>query len=326
MLTGRNEPRRLAGGAVALTLVAALLPRTAVGGVSIAIDRFAPLSHTWDGSGDVLRSGVSCVVVTAGPNEREYRVRAEQSAASGGSFALAGAAAGELLPVALSFDSAPATGSLPLLPGAPYGGYYQGAYDSHCGNAVLTWTFLAADLEKLPAGEYSLLAQGLPSLLISVSWKFVEKRTAETAPAFRMTIPSLAKISGLDDLSVRHDGISDAPAVATDSFCVWSNTGLYQLRASAPVGDPARPAAFTVQKSDGHSIPFTLRVAGTPDPASGVPVANGGTVGPFAGNRLARDCAGVDNAALQVELLASDIKNASHGQYSTTVVLTVQAL
>lgn len=291
--------------------------------VTIAFDRFSPIAHTWDGVGNVQRQASSCLQVTAGPNAREYRVRAEQNGASN-TFLLWDGAGAASLPVGLSFDSSPPSGALDLIPNAPFAGFFQGSFDAGCRNVSLTWRFLASDLEQLAAGTYSVNRGGQPPLSLVASWKNVSNRTDQTQPEFRMTIPGLVKISGLDDLYVQHDGLSDADAWVDDSFCVWSNTGSYELTASSAVSSPGSPTSFGV--SDGlRTVPFSLRVAAGDNPAGGVLVGNGGTAGPFPANTDSRDCVGGDNTSLRILFTGQDIQRAPVGRYSATVVITVRA-
>ena len=291
------------------------------------MEDFAPLSHTWDGAGDVQRSSTACVSVRAGPNEREYRVRAEQTGALApdGSFALRDNASGRLvLPFTLEFDSLPASGSLSLQSGAAFGGYFPGSYDLGCVNARLSWRFLASDLEQMPAGDYGVSVGGAHSLQFYASWKNNSNRIVQTVPEFSMRVPALVQISGLDDIALPAGSGGDVVS-GTDTYCVWSNAGAYTLVASSGLSIPDRPGSFALRSGAGGLIPYTVLVSGSGTGGSGTPVENGGAVGPLTANAASRDCQGADNGLVQVAVRVEDINSAGAGQYQGTLLLRVHA-
>ena len=137
-----------------------------------------------------------------------------------------------------------------------------------------------------------------------------------------LTINDQVQITGVDDIALgAFDGTNDLNNQT--AFCVYrSGADAYQMTVSAD----GKTAFEVASATTGDTIGFTTKVDGDNDASNGATIAHGGTSGSFNGSNLI-DCNGSDNAALEVNFAAADLRTAgSATDYTATIVILVEPI
>ncbi len=137
-----------------------------------------------------------------------------------------------------------------------------------------------------------------------------------------LSINDQVQITGVDDISLgAFDGNNDL--TGSTEFCVYRSGGDdYQMTISAEGKTTLEVASATT----GDSIGFTARVDGDADASNGALIAHNGTSSAFTGSN-AVDCNSSDNAALEVNFAATDLRTATSAtDYTATVVILVEPI
>lgn len=137
-----------------------------------------------------------------------------------------------------------------------------------------------------------------------------------------LTINDQVQITGVDDIALgAFDGTNDL--TGSTEFCVYrSGAGDYTMTVSAD-----GKTAFEVESATTSDvIPFTTKVDGDNDASNGATIAHGGTSAAYTGSN-AIDCGSSDNAALEVNFAATDLRTAGAAtDYTATVVILVEPI
>ena len=146
--------------------------------------------------------------------------------------------------------------------------------------------------------------------------------TSEGESVVSLTINDQVQISGVDDIALgAFDGTNDL--TGSTEFCVYrSGAGNYTMTVSAD-----GKTAFEVESATTSDvIPFTTKVDGDNDASNGASIAHGATSGTYTGSS-AIDCGASDNAALEVNFAATDLRTAgAAADYTATVVILVEPI
>ena len=134
-----------------------------------------------------------------------------------------------------------------------------------------------------------------------------------------LTINDQVQITGVDDITLGAFNGTDDLTGSTE-FCVYRSGGDdYQMTISAE-------GKTSLEVATGDTIGFTARVDGDNNASDGALIAHGGTSGTFTGSN-ALDCNTTDNAALEVNFAAADLRTASAAtDYTATVVILVEPI
>ncbi len=135
---------------------------------------------------------------------------------------------------------------------------------------------------------------------------------------FNITLPTLVKISALDNMTLAQRNSADTGYEQEEPFCVfvWGG-GDYQISASGGPG-VNDPFQLSLAGNPATTVPYGVRFSETGNTNfRPLPATAGGN------NQL--DCGGVDNARVQVQLQDSDVANKPAGVYRGTLYLTVEA-
>ncbi|MFT7243040.1 MAG: hypothetical protein ACI82A_000382 [Candidatus Azotimanducaceae bacterium] len=137
-----------------------------------------------------------------------------------------------------------------------------------------------------------------------------------------LTINDQVQITGVDDIALgAFDGTNDLTGAT--AFCVYrSGAGDYQMTVSAD----GKTAFEVASATTGDTIGFTTKVDGDADASNGAAIAHAATSGAYTGSN-AIDCGSSDNAALEVNFAAADLRTAgSATDYTATVVILVEPI
>lgn len=137
-----------------------------------------------------------------------------------------------------------------------------------------------------------------------------------------LTINEQVQISGVDDIALgAFDGTNDL--TGSTAFCVYrSGAGDYAMTVSAS----GKTAFEVASATTGDAIGFTTKVDGDNDASNGATIAHEGTSTGYTGSDLI-DCNGSDNASLEVNFAATDLRTAgSATDYTATVVILVEPI
>lgn len=129
----------------------------------------------------------------------------------------------------------------------------------------------------------------------------------------------ISKLADIDFNTVTPD--ANADLVASDSFCVYSNSavGTYKITSTSTQGTGTDFAMKHGSKTD--TLPYTLTMNG----GAGKKPLTSGTISTdsFAANGTAFDCGTSTNATLEATVLAADLASRPSGSYSDTLTLLV---
>lgn len=133
-----------------------------------------------------------------------------------------------------------------------------------------------------------------------------------------LSVADRVQISNVKDIAFgTYGGTGDL--VQNSSYCVYRNGGGdYQLTLTTDQG------SFAV--SDGtNTIPFAVKVDDTADASAGTAMVYNTASGALAGSP-AVNCAGTDNAAMEVTFSEADLQGAGTAAYSGTVTMYVEPI
>lgn len=137
-----------------------------------------------------------------------------------------------------------------------------------------------------------------------------------------LSINDQVQITGVDDIALgAFDGTNDL--TGSTEFCVYrSGADSYQMTVSAE-GKATLEVASVVT---GDTIGFTAKVDDDNDASNGAAIVHGGTSLAFTGSD-ALDCDSTDNASLEVNFAAADLRTAgTAADYTATVVILVEPI
>lgn len=186
-------------------------------------------------------------------------------------------------------------------------------------NGELRISITATQLEQARAGYYEgnfrAAAQGGSSGTAVSSVDF--RITLTVAPAVQIT--ALQNVN----LGVWAAGFGDL--AADETFCVYSNnaTASYNLTITSPNQDAAFNF-YVVNPAMTVQVPYTLGFKDNVTPGPGTTVA--GTPISGTGNNTTPGCGGIDNAKIDVTILAADLGGAPVDTYSDTITLLVEPI
>lgn len=137
-----------------------------------------------------------------------------------------------------------------------------------------------------------------------------------------LSINDQVQITGVDDIALgAFDGTNDL--TGSTEFCVYrSGAGDYQMTVSAE----GKTAFEVASATTGDTIAFSTKVDGDNDASNGATIAHGGTSAAYTGS-AALDCGAADNAAMEVNFAAADLRAAgAANDYTATVVILVEPI
>lgn len=137
-----------------------------------------------------------------------------------------------------------------------------------------------------------------------------------------LSIVDQVQITGVDDIALgAFDGTNDLTGAT--AFCVYrSGAGDYQMTLSAE-GKTSFEVASVIT---GDTVGFTAKVDGDADASNGTAIVHAATSGAYTGS-AAVDCGASDNAALEVNFAAADLRTAgTAADYTATVVILVEPI
>ncbi len=136
-----------------------------------------------------------------------------------------------------------------------------------------------------------------------------------------VTIPSLAQISKLADLTLGSWTGTGALSASNNGICVWSSTGGYSITATSANG---AGSVFNV-KSGSNVVAYEVQWAQTGGAASGASLNSGGALGGQTTNASSVDCStgAQTTAGVFVSIPAANLSGKAAGTYTDTLTLLV---
>lgn len=135
-----------------------------------------------------------------------------------------------------------------------------------------------------------------------------------------VSIPQLTRISALNDIAL--GAWSGVGAMSgSDSLCVWTTTGGYNITAS---GDGAG-GAFTLDDGGGTTLPYTVEWADTAGAGSGTALTSGNALAGQTAAATSTTCnsgASLD-ATVLVDIAEAALSSVTDGAYTGTLTLVV---
>jgi hypothetical protein len=282
---------------------------------------------TWEDSGNVTASQVSCITSENTGNGRQYSYWVKvDSLDTIGAFALyrngdpSGPASSTL---AVSFkhrDTVYASSIETLVPGD-----YES--DSHSGgtsgcsvdgaNSELTIEISASELASKTLGYYEgnfeLTGMGGVNANQNASTSFSVSVTIEGAS-------QQVKISRLDDLSFgAYSGTGSRQA--SERFCVYSTAGSYRLSVSSASQDSSGNFYLPSVNSSAN-IPVAVSFIDSIGGPGTIPVLNAAVSG--LGDSNSEDCLGTDNATLTFDMNEQSLRSVASGDYLETLTIMIE--
>jgi len=133
-----------------------------------------------------------------------------------------------------------------------------------------------------------------------------------------VAVPPLALIENLDAISLNY---TSGDTVGSDTFCIWSTTGGYNITISSFNG-----VGTFVADSGTDTVNYNVVFDDTTDPSTGSAVTEGSNVTGYStpDSVFPAGCSGGDNAVLEVTFpAAGNLDGASAGNYTDEVTLLV---
>ncbi len=133
-----------------------------------------------------------------------------------------------------------------------------------------------------------------------------------------VAVPEVALIENLTPISLNHTAGSNT--VGSDTFCIWSTTGGYNITITSQNGGGGNFIAANGPDQVGYSVVFD----DSTDPSTGATVVEGTPIGSLLtpDDSFPAGCA-ADNAVLEVTFLDGDLNTAGAGVYTDEVTLIV---
>ncbi|MGH1469993.1 MAG: hypothetical protein ACRBCS_02290 [Cellvibrionaceae bacterium] len=191
-------------------------------------------------------------------------------------------------------------------------------------NAELTVSALANDMYAVPAGDYRV-SMDVEARRLNNGGGVTGDRDRQNNVLGTVTIPSLVRLSNIEDINFGvYDGVSGVVS-QNESFCVYSNASNYTITPST-LTSAGSPLTFGLSSAGGKILEYSVRINNSADGASGVDLTNGETSGSMSTNLpypFSVSCRNGDNAAIFIQIQGSDIQAVSPGSYSGTLMLQV---
>jgi hypothetical protein len=132
-----------------------------------------------------------------------------------------------------------------------------------------------------------------------------------------VAVPEVALIQNLNAISLSYTSGSDA--VGSDTFCIWSTTGGYNVTITSLNG-----AGSFIAANGPDQVGYDVVFDDSTDPATGVAVTEGAIINSLATTETGfpAGCAG-DNAVLEVTFPDANLNSAGAGVYTDEVTLIV---
>jgi len=132
-----------------------------------------------------------------------------------------------------------------------------------------------------------------------------------------VTIPSMVRITGVANLTIA--SYSGPSAFASDSVCVYSNTGNYTVTMTSGEGSYVLRGVTDNTKTIGYSVEW----AASSGASSGTSLTYNTASGTLAGSSASVTCGGGDNATLIVRVTDANVGTAPAQDYTDTLTITV---
>ena len=135
-----------------------------------------------------------------------------------------------------------------------------------------------------------------------------------------VTVPQLTRISALNDISLGTWSGSGA-LNGSDSLCVWTTTGGYNITAS---GDGAG-GAFTLDDGSGTTLAYTVQWADSAGAGSGSAMTTGNALTGQTAAATSSTCSGGASldATVLVDIAETALASVTDGSYTGTLTLVV---
>jgi hypothetical protein len=136
------------------------------------------------------------------------------------------------------------------------------------------------------------------------------------------TSPTMVRITAVNDVGLGNwDGASDLQA--SDSLCVWSNTGAYALTASG--SGPGGEFQLTGGSGDAGELDFTVQWSDQSGAASGTQLEPNNTEAAFQTNATSTTCQGGSalTATVIINIPSEELGAQPSGDYTGTLNLQV---
>lgn len=132
-----------------------------------------------------------------------------------------------------------------------------------------------------------------------------------------VAVPEVALIENLNPISLNYTNGSDA--VGTDTFCIWSTTGAYNVTIQSLNG-----AGSFIAANGPDQVGYDVVFDDSTDPSTGVTVNEGVNIPSLATTETTfpAGCSG-DNAVLEVTFPDANLNGAGAGVYTDEVTLIV---
>jgi hypothetical protein len=282
---------------------------------------------TWNDSGDLTASQLSCITSENTGNGRQYSYWVKvDSRDTIGAFALyrnGNPASPASSTVAISFkhrDTVHGSSVVTLLPGDYESDSHLGA-NAGCSvdgaNSELTIEISASELaSKSPGyyeGNFELTGMGGVNANQNDSTIFSVAITIEGAS-------QQVKISRLDDVSFGAYGGTGARQ-SSERFCVYSSAASYRLSVSSPSQDSSGNFYLPSVNSSAN-IPVAVSFIDNIGGPGSIPVSNSPVSG--LGDSNSEDCLGTDNATLTFDMDEQSLRSAASGDYLETFTIMIE--
>lgn len=292
---------------------------------------------TWNGQGNINMSQPGCIRSYTGNffnlRARNFAIRAQMNspaASSASPYVFYNVADNNFsFPFALEATDLLAGGTQTLTPDIFSSAFiYELFVCFFGGNSVeLNLSALASDLYTVPAGNYRV-SMDIEARRLNNGGGVTGDRDRQNNLLGTITIPSLVRLSNIDDINFGiYDSVS-ATVNQNESFCIYSNAADYTLTPSAAI-TAGTANSFGLSSVNGDVLQYTVRINNSADASTGESLTNGQTSSPMNSNLsypFSINCNGSDNAAVFVEINGADIQAVTPGDYSGTLVLQVAPL
>ena len=283
---------------------------------------------SWDGQGNLQRSASTCVLsFKSWGNFSDYRVMATSN--EKGLKLVNQSDSNISLVVGMVFTGSSNGGgapvSTPLVDGRYSSVNMPGSNCLFSTNARLQMSFLRDDMYKVAAGHY---AADFTFGVCRVQGGNNCKQEVQKNMRLAVELPPLIQLTGLSDIDFgSYDGMS--PEISQGySFCVYSNTGLYSLTASALEAANGEDFAL-VGKGKGELLTYEVRVDDSVDASAEKKLKNGvakrGLKTRQNSSMYSRECLDKgDNASLEVRIKGEELNKVSGDSYESQLTIMVE--